>query len=80
VATGRETAVLRGHEHWVMSAAFSPDGRRVVTTSLDKTARLWDVANKAELAVLRRQEADWAAFSHDSTRLVTTSEDATAHL
>jgi len=27
----------------VLSAAFSPDGKRVVTTSDDTTARLWDV-------------------------------------
>jgi WD40 repeat protein len=27
----------------VVSAAFSPDGTRVVTASYDKTARIWDV-------------------------------------
>jgi WD40 repeat protein len=41
--TGRQVALLRGHEGGVLSAAFSPDGKRVVTASHDETARLWDV-------------------------------------
>ncbi|MCH9699239.1 MAG: WD40 domain-containing protein [Gammaproteobacteria bacterium] len=31
------------HKSYVRSAAFSPDGTRVVTASYDNTARLWDV-------------------------------------
>jgi hypothetical protein len=34
---------LAGHENYVQSAAFSPDGTRIVTASGDKTARIWDV-------------------------------------
>ena len=42
-ATGKEIAVLRGHDAQVDSAAFSPDGSRIVTGSKDNTARIWNV-------------------------------------
>ena len=34
---------MRGHDNFVWSAAFSRDGSRIVTASVDKTARIWDV-------------------------------------
>jgi len=33
---------LEGHSGTVWSAAFSADGKRVVTASQDNTARIWD--------------------------------------
>ena len=39
--TGQELHVLRGHESIVNSAAFSPDGYRIVTASADYMARVW---------------------------------------
>jgi WD40 repeat protein len=41
-ATGKQMGVLLGHDEPVNSAAFSPDGSRIVTTSFDNTARIWD--------------------------------------
>jgi WD40 repeat protein len=55
----------------VESAAFSPDGRRIVTASADGTTRIWDVATAKQIAVLRGNR--FAAFSPDGTRIVTAS-------
>jgi WD40 repeat protein len=41
----------------VHSAAFSPDGSRIVTASADKTARIWDTASGKEIAVLRGHDS-----------------------
>jgi WD40 repeat protein len=45
--TGRQLAILEGHFRGVRSAAFSPDGSRIVTASFDGTARIWDAAAAA---------------------------------
>jgi len=39
---GELKRVLKGHKDTVTSAVFSPDGRSVLTASLDKEARIWN--------------------------------------
>ena len=66
----------------MVAAAFSPDGKSVVTASFDKTARLWDSATGKPLGTpLQHQHAVLAAaFSPDGKSVATTSEDKTARL
>ena len=73
---------FRAGEAAVHTAAFSPDGTRIVTASWDKTARVWDAATAKEIAVLRGHEGivASAAFSPDGTRIVTASYDQTARV
>ena len=64
------------------SAAFSPDGKRIVTASADKTARLWDAETGKQIGELQGHGDSVlsAAFSLDGKRIVTASSDKTARL
>lgn len=64
------------------SAAFSPDGTRIVTAPKDKTARIWDASTGAEIAKLSMHGdgVTSAAFSPDGTRIVAASLDNTARI
>ena len=67
----------------IFSAAFSPDGKRIVIASLAATARIWDAATGKPIGEPLRGHEDAvisAAFSPDGRRIVTASQDKTARL
>ncbi len=73
---------LRGHRGTVLSAAYSPDGSKIVTASEDHTARLWDARTGQEFgpALAHGDDVRMAEFSPDGTRVVTASDDRTARV
>jgi dipeptidyl aminopeptidase/acylaminoacyl peptidase len=70
------------HEAGVNSAQFSPDGKRVVTASGDRAARLWDAATGKPIGKPMEHESNVfsAQFSPDGKWVVTASADKTARL
>jgi len=77
-----ELAVLRGHEGWLHTAMFSPDGTRIVTGSDDQTARVWDARSGNQVAVLRGHERQVTTvqWSADGTRIVTGDGQGTVRI
>lgn len=82
VETGKQVAVMQGHEHSLHSVTFSPDGWRLLTASSDGTARLWDARTGGLVAVLKGHAGAVlsAAFSPDGRQVVTASMDGTARV
>jgi WD40 repeat protein len=78
--TGTAQQTLRGHTAPLTGVAFSPDGRRLVTSSWDRTLKLWDVAKRREVKTLHGHR-DWVrgvAFSPDGRRVASAGADAVA--
>ena len=73
---------LVGHTGAVTRLAWSPDGRRLATTSDDKTARIWDPTTGKTLRTLTgHTDAVWQlAWSPDGHHLATACRANTARI
>jgi WD40 repeat protein len=78
-ADGKELHALRGHTGKILGLAFSPDNRRLASSSADGTVKVWDVAGGKEVFTLRghADQVTSVAFSPDGKRLASGSGDKT---
>jgi RNA polymerase sigma factor (sigma-70 family) len=81
---GRIGAVraLEGHTGRVTWVAFASDGRRAISSSHDRTIRIWDVGTGRELRLLsgHHDRIECAVFSPDGRRALSCAWDGTIRL
>ncbi|KAG2117045.1 uncharacterized protein F5147DRAFT_768429 [Suillus discolor] len=73
-----QSRIMLGHKSSVLAAAFFKDGRRVVTSSSDKTLRIWDVQKGALVGAPFEGHKGWVravAISPDDRRIASGGED-----
>ena len=75
---------LTGHKGCVTSVAFSPDGSQIVSSSLDKTCRVWtkNLEGKWDSIELsgHKECVKSVAFSPDGSQIVSGSYDKTCRI
>jgi WD40 repeat protein len=80
--TGKEVQKLTGHQGGVLSVAVTPDGRYIVSGSLDQTVRVWERDTGKEVQKLTGHQ-DWVrsvAVTPDGRYIVSGSNDETVRV
>ncbi|NET72043.1 MAG: hypothetical protein F6K62_14240, partial [Sphaerospermopsis sp. SIO1G2] len=73
--------ILKGHQDYVWSVSFSPDGKTIATASLDNTARLWNLNGQLRQEFKGHQySVRSVSFGPDGKTIATASSDNTARL
>ena len=82
VKSGRHISTLKGHTDMVVTLAFSPDGKTLVSGSKDKTLRIWNTNTGGMLRKLagHSKGINIVAFSKDGKMIASGGEDTTVRL
>ena len=82
LANGQALPKIIQHESEILCATFSPDGKYLLTGSVDETARLWLAASGESVGDVSSHQGSviHVAFHPDSTVFVTATESGVAQL
>jgi len=81
VTTGQELLTLIGHTDWLSGMAFSPDGKRLASTSLDGTIRIWSLSPGEETVAVSGPGAGYGTrvvYNPNGQEFATNGGDGTA--
>jgi WD40 repeat protein len=79
-ATNNFYKIIAKHNKGILCADFSPDGKYILTGSLDHTARLWDWQGNQLMVFEHKNYVRAVAFSPHEKYILTASSDHTARL
>jgi WD40 repeat protein len=76
INTGKTTRRFVGHTKDVLSVCFSPDNRQIVSSSRDKTIKLWNTLGECKFNITEDGHTEWVStvrFSPNSANPVIVS-------
>ncbi len=83
------TGTLTGHASWVLCVSFSPDNTHFVSSSADKTVKIWSLEKEKDTEKRMKcihtfhehQEQVWGvAYNSSATNIMSVSEDRSINI
>ncbi|MCP4933475.1 MAG: TIR domain-containing protein [bacterium] len=78
----QKNLVFNGHENQVSGATFSPNGKLILSSSWDRTVRVWSIAKRKAILTLDQHDGfvNGAVYSPDQSMILTAALDNKARL
>jgi FOG: WD40 repeat len=71
----KQSLILKGHQGFIRSAVFSPNGKYIISAAWDRTVRIWDSQTGKELRqIILPPMPNYATFSPDGKKILAAAD------